>query len=137
MDRELFIKLLDDQKDALKEFITASNTVTHAKFINEIEKVDKKVDILDAKADTIVAHNKWQNNKLGKHDDAIRELEKADWGFEAYQKHCPANKLATRISKPRFWVIASFVVIGIYLVLATLYHTIGFAELIQGLLRLA
>ena len=137
MDRELFIKLLDNQKDELKEFITASNSVLHAKTINDIELLNKKISLIDLKVDGITAHNKRQNGKLIEHEDDIALLQKADWDFESYQKNCPANLLAIKMTKPRFWVFTSLIVIGVYLTLATLYHTVGFGDLIRGILKLA
>ena len=136
MDNATVIKLLDKQEQNIKEFITASNSVTHAKLINNIEQVEHKVD-------SILAHNVRQNGwikehseKLLLHDKAIVDLEKSDISFENYQVHCPANKLATKISKRRFWITAVLITTVVYLSLATIWHTVGFGELILKLVKM-
>jgi hypothetical protein len=133
MDNATIIKLLDKQEQNIKEFIKATNCVTRAKLINNIEQVESKVD-------TIVTHNERQNGWIKKHSEqlelqakAIISLEKSDISFENYQVHCPANKLATKISKRRFWIVAALVTTVVYLTLATIWHSVGFGDLILKL----
>jgi Cft2 family RNA processing exonuclease len=108
----------------IKEFIDAGNKVTHAKLINEVDRVD-------AKADQIIKHQEWQNGKLRKHSESIIELEKKDLSFEHYQQTCPANKLASKLTKTKTWVLFGVVLVIVYVILATLYHEVGIGEMMR------
>lgn len=131
MKNEEIHKLITDQrlelKQDIKEAIKDNNSYIHALMINEVDRVDKKVDKL-------VDHAQWQNDKLSKHHDRLSDLEDNDLKFEQYQENCPANKLANKLTKRWFWYVLAGSIVLIYIILATVYHTTGFGAFIDKLL---
>jgi multidrug resistance efflux pump len=133
---DLVVKLLNKQENNIKEFIKASNSVTHANMINEVGQVGAKVD-------QVIAHQKEQNGelvrhgkKMAEHEKRMVDLEKEDIRFMNYQRNCPANKIATKMTKRRFWIAATALFAVAYVVLATLWHTVGFGQLILRIVEL-
>jgi len=118
MDDNLIIKLLDKQETSIKNFIELRSA------------------IVEDKVDRVIARQDLANDRLLKHDKKINDLEKKDIGFEFYQTNCPANKLVTRISKRKFWVSAVAITTVIYITLATIWHTIGFGDVILRIVNL-
>lgn len=125
MDDNLIIKLLDKQETSIKNYIDISTAR------------------VEGRLDTVIDHQKEQNGELVRHgkkmaeyEKQMFELEKKDLSFEHYQTNCPANKLATKMTTRRFWVTAAAVTTVVYIALATIWHTIGFGEIITKLVAL-
>ena len=141
MDNETIIKLLDKQEGNIKEFITATNSVVHAKLINNIEQVERKVDSIAQDVSYSKEHNVKQNGWIQNHTEKLEllagkivELEKEDISVHNYQANCPANRIALRVNKKGFWVGVSLLTTLVYFILATLYHEVGIGNLIKGII---
>lgn len=140
MDNATVIKLLTQQKDDIKDLMEGQSAVISARVD---AKFDQKFAPLEAKVDSILEHNRRQNGWIKSHTEKLEEidgragdLESKGLTLEHYQTNCPANKLAAKLSKRRFWVIAVTVTTIVYIVLATVWHTIGFGDLILRLVDL-
>jgi len=125
MDNDLIIKLLDKQETSIKNYIDISNARA------------------EGQLDRVIEHQERQNHRLEKHDEAIIKLaeadvllEKQDILFTNYQINCPANRLAAKLSKRRFWVGAVAITIVAYITLATIWHTVGFGDIFLKLVNL-
>lgn len=131
MDNATVIKLLESQKTDLKDLIEGQSAVISARVD---AKFDQKFIPLEEGVKSILDHNKRQNGWIKEHTEKIVGLEKKTSDVNHYQKNCAANKVASKFSTTRFWIIASILTTVIYFILATVYHTIGIGTLINKLL---
>lgn len=74
-------------KADIREMIVDSNIGTHAKIIDEVEKIEVKID-------TIIYHQEKQNSKLLIHEEKIRGIELKNIEIATYQSSCPAAKMS-------------------------------------------
>ena len=128
MEGKDFIELLNKHEENLKEFITASDKVTHAKVINEVDRVGAQINEVSGKVDDIIKHQEWQNGKLSKHDDAIIALEKQDITFDLYQQNCSANKLAKKLDKKWTWIAIFCFVFLTSIASVWVYHNVDWLK---------
>ena len=75
------------------------NKISEEITLKESQKLKEQVSKLDNKLNDQLKKSEQKMN------DQIINLEKKDIGFERYQANCPANKVARRLTKPRFWII--------------------------------
>jgi len=129
MEDATIIKLFEIQKSDLKEIIEDNGVAIRGVIRSEVDRIDE----LDRKRNGRIA----DNEKLIKENTAsIVELEKKDISFESYQTNCPANRMASKWSKPRTWVLSLVVVTAIYFILSTLYHEFGAGEFLRLVLNI-
>lgn len=114
MDNAEIYKLITNQrqeiKSDLKEAIKGNNSILHAQMINEVDRIDHKVD-------KIIIHNEWQNGMLGEHDEAVKEL-----GF---------FRIIGRNPK-----ISAIVFLVIIMIGAWGYHTVNFKRTLKNMTKI-
>ena len=129
MDDSTIIKLFEIQKRDLKEIIQDNGITIRGTIRSEVDRIDE----MDKRRNGRIAESE---AKIRENDEKIVELEKKNISFENYQTNCPANKLVTRVTQRKFWISAIAITVVSYLVLATLWHTIGFGDLILKFVHL-
>lgn len=129
MDNATIVKLLEMQREDLKNLkIDLTNTIeTNGLAVR---------GLMRSEVDRIDAMDQRRNGIIADHSRKISQMEEVSLNIRHYQKGCKANKFVDKFSKPRFWVIASTLVVIVYFLLATLYHEVGIGAVINKLVSL-
>ena len=91
MKPEQLLKIMNQSQLSLKqdirEMLQDSNIGIHAKIIDEVDKIDVKID-------SVLNHQERQNNMLGKHEESLKSIEVEHAKVTTYQDTCPAAKVS-------------------------------------------
>lgn len=108
----------DNLRKDIREMIIDSNIVTHAKVIDEVDKINIKVD-------QIISHQERQNGMLDKHESKLNWVDVKHAEIQSYQNNCPAIRVING------WKTLTMLLVFLVLVVDYAYHNIPWNSLLE------